>query len=479
VGLTALLVLTFVISRTWTGRALRATAQDADAAAQMGVDVARARQLAFAMSGGIGALAGVLAAFYFQSVFPQMGLPFGLKGFAAAVLGGISSLPGAVAGGLLLGMMETLASGYLGESYRDAVAYSLLLLLLVFRPAGLFGDRRLEALGGAGAAGGAMPSTSLLAEGSSARARIRVLELPAWGILLVGVLLAALPLLNDSRYVIQAASGGLIFALLAVSVTLASGAAGVLSIGHAAFYGVGAYIAAIAAKTYGWPAEAVLPAAGLGAAVAAAVAAVPLLRLSGHTVALGTLAVGQIGALVFLNWLSVTRGPMGIPGIPQAWLASLDQLRLSGPVAKYYGILAVAILGIALASRLVASPLGRIWRAIREDRLAAVAAGVPVNRYIVLAFAASGFLAGLAGALFAYLQTVVSPESFTVETSVLLLIMAVLGGLGNVTGAMVTGFALAVLPEFLRDFEDFRMIVYGLLLLVMLRLRPQGLFGAR
>ncbi|KAF1045549.1 ABC transporter permease [Xylophilus sp.] len=478
-GAAATVALTLFLSRSWLGRTLRATAQDRDAAAQLGVRTAHVKRMAFGLAGALGALSGILVALYFKSVFPQMGLPYGLKGFAAALLGGLTSTPGAVLGGLLLGIVETLASAYVGEGYRDLVAYTLVLVFLVFRPPGLLGDRRLDALGGAGGAAGAMPSTSVLASSSSQRGVVRAIELPAWGFVAIGAALALLPLVTQSAYLLQAVAYGMIFALLVASVTLVSGSLGILSIGHMAFYGVGAYAVGILARNHGWPAEAALAGAALVTAAAAVVAALPLLKLSGHTAALGTLAVGQIGYLVFMTWLDVTRGPMGFIGIPAPKLALLGGLTLSTIARKFWLIAAVAAVALAVAQRLLGSGIGRVWRGIREDWLAAHAAGLPVRRYILLGFALSGLLAGLAGGLFAYVQNVVSPESFRVSASILLLTMAVLGGLGNLTGAALAGFALTLLPELLRPLAEWSVIAYGVALLVMLRIRPHGLLGAR
>lgn len=478
-GISATIALTFFLSHTWTGRSLRATAQDRDAAAQLGVRTSDVKRLAFGLAGALGALSGILVALYFKSVFPQMGLPFGLKGFAAALLGGLTSIPGAVLGGLMLGIVETLASAYIGEGFRDLVAFSLLLVFLVFRPQGLLGDRRLDALGGSGGASGAMPTTSVLASSSSQRGAIRVIDMPAWGFLAAGAVLALMPFLTQNDYLLQAVVYGMVFALLVASVTLVSGALGILSIGHAAFYGVGAYAVAILARNHGWPAEAALVAGAVFTAMIAVVAALPLLKLSGHTAALGTLAVGQIGFLVFMTWIDVTRGPMGFLNIPAPRLALLGNVELLSVGQKYWLVAGVAAISLFLGQRLLNSGIGRVWRGIREDRLAAHAAGLPVHRYILMGFAASGLLAGMAGGLFAYVQGVISPESFNVQASILLLTVAVLGGLGNLTGAALAGFALTLLPELLRPFAEWRMIAYGIVLLIMLRMRPHGLLGAR
>jgi branched-chain amino acid transport system permease protein len=466
---------------TWTGRALRAAAQDPEAAAQMGVNVGRMRALAFGLAGGLAGLAGVLAAMYYQNVFPQMGVPFGLKGFAAALLGGLASLPGAVIGGLTLGVLESLASGFIGEGYRDLAAYSVLLLVVVLRPHGLLGSGRLDALGGAAGASGGIPTTSIIASlgGATARVRGRVWEAPVWAMLAALAALACAPLLGVSGYVLQVGAGCAIFAMLSASLTVLSGSAGVVSVGHAALFGVGAYASALAAIRYGLPLEGMLLAGAVAGAVAGALAALPTLRLSGHTVALATLAIGQVGYLTFLNWISVTRGPMGVPGVPRPSPALWPGADMGALVSQYWLSLALLAGVIVLLRLYVDSPVGRVWRAIREDRIAAQGAGVPVKTYLTLAFVVSGLCAGLAGAQFAMLQNFVSPDSFILETSIILIAMAVLGGLGNITGAVIAGGAMALMPEILREFEDWRMIVYGLILLALLRFRPQGLAGVR
>ena len=370
--------LSLFLARTWTGRALRATAQDPEAASQMGIDVAAMRQLAFALAGGLGALAGILVGMYYQSVFPQMGVPFGIKGFAAALLGGLASIPGAIVGGLALGILESLASGYVGEGYRDLVAYSVLLAVLVVRPQGLLGSKSLDALGGATGASGAIPTTSIIAALSGATSRVRqtALKVPLPLILAVVAAFAILPFVTDSNYVLQVAIQAVIFAVLAVSLTMLTGSAGIVSIGHAAFFGIGAYIAALATVNWGIPLEPALLLAAFGTAILATVLGLPTIRLSGHTVALATLAIGQVCYFLFLTWMDVTRGPNGIPGVPRPELALLGGLGMRSLDAQYWQALVILAATVTIAHLLVESPLGRSWRAIREDRPAAHAAGV-------------------------------------------------------------------------------------------------------
>lgn len=472
--------LMLFLTRSWMGKALRATAQDPEAAAQMGINVPLMHQFSFGLAGALGALAGVLIGMYYMSVFPQMGIPYGLKGFAAALLGGLSSIPGAIVGGLLLGIFESLASGYVGEGYRDIIAYSILLLVLIIKPNGLFGSRSLDALGGASGASGGIPTTSIVASmaGSTGRFKTRLIEAPLPVLLAVIAALALLPLFSSSGYVLQVAVQSAMYAILAISLTLLSGSAGVMSIGHAAFFGVGAYAAALATLRLGVPAELAFLAAGFAGAALATLFYWPTIRLSGHTVGLATLAIGQILYLVYLNWIGLTRGPMGIPGVPRPSLG-LTGTDMRSLVAQYWQILAVLAVAVTIAYVLSNSPIGRMWRAIREDRLAAHASGIPVPRYLSLVFAVSGFLAGLAGAQFAFLQNFVSPDSFIIDTSIVLISMIVLGGLGNITGALIGGVILALLPEILREFAQYRMIAYGAVLLLLLRFRPQGLMGTR
>jgi branched-chain amino acid transport system permease protein len=468
------------LTRSWSGRALRAMAQDLDAARQMGVPVDRLRLMAFGLGAALAAVAGVMIATYHGTVYPAMGVAFGLKGFTAALLGGLASVPGAVLGGLLLGVLEALAVGYIGEGYRDMVAFGLLLLILTLRPQGLLGDRRLDALGGARGASGVMPSTSIMVgQGGQALAQTWRLELkPRWLAGCVG-LMAILPLLGVSDYVVQVGLTALIFGLLAVGLTILSGAAGVMFLGFAGFFGAGAYVAALSAKVWGLPAEAALLLACVATAGLAALIGLLCATLTGHVVGLATLAMGVLIWLVLLNWNSVTGGPNGVFGIPRPSLLLAPGVPMRGLAAQYWQAVVLLALAVLAAGRVMGSPLGRSWRAIREDRVAAHAAGLPVRRYLLTAFALAGGCAGVAGGAFAFQQRFISPDSFRLDTSFLMVAMIVLGGLGNVTGALLATAALIVLPETLRGFADYRMIVFGALLYLTLRVRPQGIAGLR
>jgi branched-chain amino acid transport system permease protein len=360
-------------------------------------------------------------------------------------------------------------------------AYMVLLIVVVLRPHGILGTGRLDALGGAAGASGGIPTTSIVASlaGATARTRTRIVEAPVLAILAVLAVLAFLPMTGASGYILQVGTTCAVFAMLAVSLTVLSGSAGLVSIGHAALFGVGAYTAAIVGTRYGLSVELLVACSAIATAIVGAIVSIPTLRLTGHTVALATLAIGQVGYLVFLNWIDVTRGPMGIPGVPRPPVAVLGGLDMTSLPSQYVLSLVLLAAVVLVAATFLNSPVGRVWRAIREDRPAAHAAGVPVVSYLVVAFTVSGFCAGIAGAQFAMLQNFVSPDSFILETSIILIAMAVLGGLGNLTGAVVGGALLALLPEVLREVDEFRFIAYGLILLLLLRFRPQGLLGVR
>ena len=476
VGVATMALLAVALRRSWAGRAIRASAQDEEAALQMGVPVWRMRTIVFGLAGGLGAVGGVMAGMYYQSIFPAMGLPFAIKGFTAAILGGIASVPGAIIGGLSLGVLESVTGGIIGMGYRDLVSFAVLLLLVVFRPQGLLGSRKLDALGGQQAAAGAMPTTSPLAAASN-EARPRVLQLrPGWYVLIAAGV-AVLPLVLGA-YPLRVATMALVYALLAISLTLVSGTAGRISLAHIGFWGVGAYVTGILLRSLELPlpAEVTLLLSGLVAALVAWVAAAPLTKLSGITVIFGTLAVGEVLRLVFLTWSPVTRGPLGILGITRPRLALLGGVSLSMS-GLFWLTLVIVCAATIVSQRMQRSTVGVAWRALREDVVAARVSGVPAGRYLNLAFAVGGFFAGISGALYAHVLSVIHPDSFQVVYSIELLTMAVVGGLGNAAGAVLGGVALSALPEVLRGFAEYRLIVYGLVLLLTIRFRPRGIGG--
>jgi branched-chain amino acid transport system permease protein len=463
VGLGAALSLWLFLRRSRLGWAIRATAQDREAALQMGVDVDAINAITFGLASALGGIAGLLVGIYYNSVYPSMGFQAGLAGFSAAMLGGLTSVPGAIVGGLLLGVAESYGSAAFGNTYRQLIAFVVLILVLLLRPGGLFGQRTALALD-------PTPAGFFAA----AAGRPRRFGRP----LLAGIALAAVavPALVDEPYLYTVLTLALIFGILALSLTLIAGETGQTSLGQAAFFGIGAYGAAILTTRAGISPWLALPASVALAGVVGALITYPALRLRGHYVAIATLAIGQIVALTLLNWDSLTRGPLGIAGIPAMRLLGID---LGSPRDYYWFCLAWAAAVAALLWRFRHSHLGRTWRAIREDETAALTSAIRVTHYKVLAFGISAAIAGLGGVLIAHLYTFISPDSFVAGQSILALTMVVVGGMASIPGAFVGALALIGLPEVFRPLADIRFIVYGLLLLVMIRLRPQGLLGGR
>jgi branched-subunit amino acid ABC-type transport system permease component len=455
------------------GWAIRATAQDRVAAAQMGVDVDRVTSVTFGIGSALGGVAGVLVGQYFASISPAMGFQFGLKGFAAAIIGGLGHLPGAVAGGLLLGVAEALGIQFLATDYRNLIAFLLLILVLLLRPGGLFGRATVFQ--------GSTATAAFFAAG-------RPVALPRW---LIGLAIAAalaLPLVVNSipalpaSYILRVLATGFIFAILAVSLNLVAGVTGQVSIGHAALYGIGAYAVGLLMLYQRLPFWVALPLAAVITAVIGVALTAPALNLSGHYVAIATLGLGEIVYLLLLNLIDVTRGPLGLRGIPGVGLFGYT---LQGAHDYYWLALAGLALTALLAFAVDRSHLGRTLRSIREDEIAAAAHGVRPSHYKNLAFGLAACLAALAGGLFATLTSSLFPSSFVTTESILILTMVVLGGMGNSAGSIVAALLLIIAPEALRDvevlgrsFADYRLLLYGLLLLLLIRFRPQGLLGS-
>ena len=270
-----------------------------------------------------------------------------------------------------------------------------------------------------------------------------------------------------------------LYAILASSFNLLIGYAGLFALSHAAFFGVGAYTTAILAATYGIPFPLPLLAGILVTAALGVLIALPALRIGGDYLVIVSLALQVIVTTVLLNWTSLTGGTDGIRAIPRIELfgVALDSPGRFLPMAVF-----TAAVCYAIAWRLGASPFGRALKAMRENEAAVQSIGKNVVAMKLAVFAIAAALASVAGALYAHYVTFVSAESFTVELTIYLLAMVIVGGTGNLAGSLVGAIVLAVLPELLKfvdmppDIADkVRQMMYGLLLILMLRLRPQGL----
>lgn len=272
-----------------------------------------------------------------------------------------------------------------------------------------------------------------------------------------------------------------IYIILTLSLNLLVGYTGLPALGHIAFACVGAYTSSLLALNYGVSPWLGLPLGAFLAALTGVVIALPSLRLKGDYLALATFGFGIIVYSVSKNWVGLTRGPMGLPGIPKFAFFGFELQ----PTWSYLLLVALfAALTAFVIGRVVNSPFGRVLVSIREDEIASLSIGKNVNRYKLIAFVIGAFFAGIAGSLYAHYITFIDPSSFTAMESISVLLMVVFGGMGSIRGSFIGALALVVLPEMLRFLgmpssvaAPLRQMIYGLLLVVLMLKRPQGLIG--
>jgi len=331
----------------------------------------------------------------------------------------------------------------------------------------------------------------------------------AVGFALITIALAALPFVLAQQFGttwVRITNFAILYIFLALGLNIVVGFAGLLDLGYVAFYAVGAYVYALLASPQfdiHWPFWAILP---LGAAVAAIfgiLLGAPTLKLRGDYLAIVTLGFGEI-VRIFLNNLdhpvNITNGPRGIARIDPVRIDGVDfgrsdtvlGLVFTGPVKYYYLLLAMVMLVIFINVRLQNSRIGRAWEAIREDEIAARAMGINTRDLKLLAFAMGASFGGIAGGMFSAIQTFVSPESFVLVESIMVLAMVVLGGMGNIWGVILGALLLSFMPEILRftvqpvqeqlfgrmlvEPEVIRMLIFGFALVLVMLLRPGGLW---
>ena len=288
----------------------------------------------------------------------------------------------------------------------------------------------------------------------------------------------------------------LTYVMLGWGLNIVVGLAGLLDLGYVAFYAVGAYSYALLAQTFDLGFWTCLPLAGLLAALWGVMLGFPVLRLRGDYLAIVTLAFGEIIRIVLLNWVSLTGGPNGLSGIPRPTLFGLKFNGGGGPgsFADFFGLepsisqrvvyLYFVILGLALLTnwvslRLRRLPLGRAWEALREDEVACRSLGINVTVTKLTAFAIGAAFGGFAGAFFATRQAFISPESFTFIESAVVLAIVVLGGLGSQLGTALAALVMIGGAEVFRDLQEYRMLIFGLALVVVMVVRPRGLVSGR
>ncbi len=292
--------------------------------------------------------------------------------------------------------------------------------------------------------------------------------------LVIVLILLVLPFVITDNYIRRLIIMVGVYSILALGLNLVTGYTGQLSIGHAAFYGIGAYTSAILSTQLHLSFWLALPAAGIIAAVCGFLVGMPSLRLRGDYLAIVTIAFGEVIRLIFLNWSGLTNGPMGIPGIPKPHIFGFV---LRDNITFYYLMLVLLALTIFVVYRIVNSRLGQALVAIRDDEVAARAMGINITEMKVLVFVIGAFFAGIAGCYYAHFQTFINPDDFTYMVSITILCMVILGGIGSIPGSILGAAILTLAPELLRNADQYRMVLFGLTMILLMLFRPQGFLG--
>ncbi|WP_407189031.1 high-affinity branched-chain amino acid ABC transporter permease LivM [Bradyrhizobium centrosematis] len=312
-------------------------------------------------------------------------------------------------------------------------------------------------------------------------------------VLLIFTLLVPVIFYNQ-RYILDLAILVLTYVMLGWGLNVVVGLAGLLDLGYVAFYAVGAYSYGLLATNFGWSFWICLPLAGILAAFWGVLLGFPVLRLRGDYLAIVTLAFGEIIRLVIINWQELTGGPNGVSGIPRpsffgipldnsddglAAKLGIEYSPTHRIVFLFYLILALALLTNWATIRLRRLPIGRAWEALREDEVACRALGINTTTTKLTAFATGAMFGGFAGAFFATRQGFISPESFTFQESALVLAIVVLGGMGSQLGVALAALAMIGGFELFRSLETYRMLVFGMAMVLIMIWRPRGLIGHR
>jgi branched-chain amino acid transport system permease protein len=449
VGPVVLGLLALLLRATRFGLLIRAATRDREMVAALGVNQALLFTAVFALGAFLAGLGGALQVPRIPAS-GGMDMPIIAEAFVVTVIGGMGSVPGAFLAAVLIGLLQ--AFGILAfPKITLVLVFLVMAAVLMLRPQGLLGRPEPPARG-------AIEGLTVIP--------------PASPLLRAGVVLAilAVALLTDD-YLRKVATEMLVLALAAASLGFLIANAGIVSFGHAAFLGAGAYAAALLAVRAGLPMEAALLAAPVFAGALALLFGAALSRMSGIYLAMLTLAFAQITHAVAFQWVELTGGDNGIVGVrPAAWVADR---------ASYLLLAAALVLPAIFALRRVLStPFGVLLRAARDSEPRALALGLPVAAMRVAAFALAGALAGLAGAVFAFSRGSVDPTLLAIPQSVDLLAMLLLGGVQAVAGPLVGAVALHGLKDAVMPLTDLWRLLLGVAILLLVVVFPRGLAGA-
>ncbi len=280
-----------------------------------------------------------------------------------------------------------------------------------------------------------------------------------------------------SLYQVNIMIGALIFVVLGLGLNIVVGVAGLLDLGYVAFYAVGAYSYALLNYHFGIGFWTALPIGAALAALFGIILGFPVLRLRGDYLAIVTLGFGEIIRLILENWNEFSHGPSGIANIPKPGFFGIDFSLQGVTVFIYYLMIAMVLFTIFIVNRLQNSRIGRAWVALREDEVACQAMGIDKRKTKLTAFALGATWAGMAGVIFAAKTAFINPASFTIWESIIILCAVVLGGMGSILGVVIGGLIISLLPEYLRAFSEYRMLIFGVVLVLMMVFRPGGIIS--
>ena len=454
VSLGVSLLLAAFLRRSLFGVAVRAAAEDLTAVRLRGVSGAKVTMFTWGVSAALSAIAGILVAplLALSPYFMNLVL---IRAFAAALLGGFTSLGGALVGGIVVGVMESHIQRYTEvPGAVEAGVFIVVVAVLLLRPHGLFGTKETEAH----------------APFQSGRRGLRLrIPLPTLSPTvqrlagLAAVLAVAVAAYNVSGYYAFVGAVAIVYASVGVSMYILAGLSGQLSIGHSALMGIGGFGAGILTQNHGLPYAVALPIAGLAAAGGAVAIGLPSFRIKGLYLAVVTLTFG-IAAERYIFRLNAVAG----------YAKGLDLPRMEAHTVMLWALL-ILVGSIVVARRVTASKAGRAMLVLHHDETVAASWGIAPNHYKLLAFGLSGFLAGCAGVTYATLIQHITSDAFGADLSIILVAMAIVGGLGSIPGVIAGSILFALLPEILKDAKVWIPFIQYSILLAVIMLLPQGL----
>lgn len=289
------------------------------------------------------------------------------------------------------------------------------------------------------------------------------------------LVLIAVPFVVKSQYFLRVLCLVGIYSVLTMSLNLIAGYMGQTSMGHAALYCLGGYFSGLLGSKLGWPFWITMIFGIVGGAIGGMILGLATIRLSGSYLAVITLAFSKVVEMIVLNWNVVTNGPLGVRNIPRPNLFGWELTTANG--GFYWLMLIMVTVAILVSLAVLKSKFGRAVIAIKEDELAAKLMGVNTAKYRVQTIILSGAMAGMAGAFYASMNRYIDANSFNFDISMTILCIVIFGGLGSIPGMIIGSLLLISFPEVLRALSEYRFVVYGLLLIFMMRFRPQGLLG--